>query len=645
MSKKPYCFPGYLLFSIILLTIACKDPISPPPSDPDEVTDVSVSPATVEVAKGQQQQFTATVTVTGNAEKTVNWTVTGESSQTGITTSGLLTVGADETAATLTVTATSTYDDTKKGDATVTVTDTGGQTEKLPAPEIPALSNQGLASWTALEDETNVTGYTVQLLKDNSAVTGEDASATVAKGQTYSHNFLSVMRTAGPGAYTVKVTANGNNTGALNSDPSAASNSQNVTRRPTVTGLNWSGDTATWTASSGTVVNYRVKLYRDNNPTDKENTQTTIGKDFSGDIISLGNGLYTFTVTALGDNFLVLDSAESDKSPANVILNDIWLVGTMNDWTLPGTPMTKQSDGTFTWENDITADSTFRFSLIDTTGWIDIWNGNWFAPAANNTAVTFDNTENAITLFSTNTSEGATSATDNAWTIPAGYYKFILKPAANPPMLRVERPVIVDTITISSHPTQVFPDREYSHFDVTFTGGKNTDLAVVLWRVSGASSSGTKFGTGIDFNRLTVADDEDVTSLLSVTAESGGKTSEAVTIQVEDPLSYGEAVIGLTLTDQGGALTVTGVPSTMPVIYKTGGTLNEDRLLFEVDSPNGTYTYTWYVDGAANTGTSITFNAANYTVGYHSVRLTVTINNVPWSMPDKLGFTVVAVKQ
>ena len=99
---------------------------------PDEipvVTAVTVSPTTASVAKGKKQTFTATVT--GNklseADKAVYWTVTGGTKQeTAITAEGTLTVAEDETAASLTVKATSTVNITKSGTATVTVTAGGG---------------------------------------------------------------------------------------------------------------------------------------------------------------------------------------------------------------------------------------------------------------------------------------------------------------------------------------------------------------------------------------------------------------------------------------------------------------------------------------------------------------------------------------
>ena len=85
------------------------------------VTNVTVSPASLTVAKGQTAQFTANVTATGFAPQSVTWSVNGAADGTTISPSGLLTVDPAETQTPLTVTATSTYTPTKSGTATVTL--------------------------------------------------------------------------------------------------------------------------------------------------------------------------------------------------------------------------------------------------------------------------------------------------------------------------------------------------------------------------------------------------------------------------------------------------------------------------------------------------------------------------------------------
>lgn len=91
-------------------------------TDDIAVTNVTVAPPSATVTKGQQVQFTATVTGTGYIGKCVTWSVSGDSDiSSTINQDGILTVSANEANTTLTVTATSDYDSSKKGTATVTV--------------------------------------------------------------------------------------------------------------------------------------------------------------------------------------------------------------------------------------------------------------------------------------------------------------------------------------------------------------------------------------------------------------------------------------------------------------------------------------------------------------------------------------------
>lgn len=87
------------------------------------ITSVTVSPSTATVVKGNSSQFTATVVNTGFAPKEVIWTVEGGADAgTVISDNGLLSVSSNETATSLTVKATSSFDSTKSNSAAVTVT-------------------------------------------------------------------------------------------------------------------------------------------------------------------------------------------------------------------------------------------------------------------------------------------------------------------------------------------------------------------------------------------------------------------------------------------------------------------------------------------------------------------------------------------
>lgn len=83
------------------------------------VSTVTVAPATATMAKGDSKAFTATVTGEGIVSGDVEWSQDGTKSS--ITDNGVLTVGAAETNASITVTAKSKQDNSKTSTATVTV--------------------------------------------------------------------------------------------------------------------------------------------------------------------------------------------------------------------------------------------------------------------------------------------------------------------------------------------------------------------------------------------------------------------------------------------------------------------------------------------------------------------------------------------
>jgi len=92
---------------------------------PPTVTTIEVNPQTAIVLIGQTQQFSAVVIGTNNPPQDVNWMVVGSNNpNTNINGSGLLSVASDETANILMVIATSAFDPTKNGSASVTVTNT-----------------------------------------------------------------------------------------------------------------------------------------------------------------------------------------------------------------------------------------------------------------------------------------------------------------------------------------------------------------------------------------------------------------------------------------------------------------------------------------------------------------------------------------
>lgn len=86
------------------------------------ISAVAVSPETVTATPGTTVHFSAAVTSNYFASKAVNWSITGNVSEdTAIDDSGNLYIAEDETASSITVTATSVFKDTVTDTATVTV--------------------------------------------------------------------------------------------------------------------------------------------------------------------------------------------------------------------------------------------------------------------------------------------------------------------------------------------------------------------------------------------------------------------------------------------------------------------------------------------------------------------------------------------
>ena len=90
------------------------------------VTSVTVSPSSASVSVGSELQLKATVTTTGFANKSVQWSVDSSSKADGvtITNNGLLKIPADASVEGVTVTATSIYNTSVTGTASITVAST-----------------------------------------------------------------------------------------------------------------------------------------------------------------------------------------------------------------------------------------------------------------------------------------------------------------------------------------------------------------------------------------------------------------------------------------------------------------------------------------------------------------------------------------
>jgi hypothetical protein len=131
------------------------------------------------VVKGGNQTFSATVTGTNNPAQTVTWSVSGGGTGTSINTGGVLTVAANESAVSLTVTATSTVDTAKSGTAEAiiqTVVNAFDLTALLTAPA------KGAAPVTTAINTAQYTGTVAWQTSSGAAFTGGTfAAASVYK--------------------------------------------------------------------------------------------------------------------------------------------------------------------------------------------------------------------------------------------------------------------------------------------------------------------------------------------------------------------------------------------------------------------------------------------------------------------------------
>jgi|GEM_PF-2536943 len=120
------------------------------------VTGLTVSPSSSSVARDGTENFTATVLGVNDPPQTVTWSIdeAGRHVETAINTNGVLTVAADESLGTLTVRATSTFDTSVSGTATVTVL-------------IPVVTGVTVSPATATIPSGGSANFTATVLGDN----------------------------------------------------------------------------------------------------------------------------------------------------------------------------------------------------------------------------------------------------------------------------------------------------------------------------------------------------------------------------------------------------------------------------------------------------------------------------------------------
>ena len=151
------------------------------------VLGVSISPSSATVSKGSSLQLESVVTTQGFANKSVVWSVddTSKADKVDITSSGLLTVPANATVESITVTATSVYDSSVTATATITVA-----SATLPSITSVTVSATGGATSVTKGSTLQLSATVVKTGNASEVVTWEVDAEAEADGVTISSSGL-----------------------------------------------------------------------------------------------------------------------------------------------------------------------------------------------------------------------------------------------------------------------------------------------------------------------------------------------------------------------------------------------------------------------------------------------------------------------
>jgi hypothetical protein len=218
---------------------------------------------------------------------------------------------------------------------------THGTVQKLSQVQNVVLSNQGVATWDALTDETGVASYSIQIWKGGTPNTPEGSRITVIKGtgktgNRYSYDMLSVLQGLTPDHYGISVKAVADDTnGKADSDdtdntaPAAWQQVKKQGQPPYIWWVSSTSPIAHWDTLSGAgnATDYTVNVYRGETKvgaTPGTGTYTEGNLKAYAALASIidasGAGSYTFGVITKGNDYLILDSNET-KDASKVYVN------------------------------------------------------------------------------------------------------------------------------------------------------------------------------------------------------------------------------------------------------------------------------------------------------------------------------------
>ena len=347
------------------------------------ITGVTVTPATATIQTGGEQQFNATVSGTGAFDQTVTWSVSGNQSDgTTIDQNGLLTVGADETATTLTVTAISNGDSTKSGRASVTV-------ETAPVP--PAITSVTIAPATATVQTGSTQQFNASVIGTgdfNKAVTWSVEGAVSTSTKISSDGMLAVGMDETATTLTIIATSNGDNTKSgtatvtVEPEPEPITHSIQLSAEPSEGGsVSGGGEVAGGTAVTVTAT--------------ANEGYTFTGWQENGATVSTAAS-YTFTATADRSLVALFEKEEPDNPPEPVDPDEPDNPSNPSEPadpsepTTPAGPATDNSDGWTAIEDELDAATGGDTITVDMNGTTDVPAAVFETVAGKDVDVTFE---------------------------------------------------------------------------------------------------------------------------------------------------------------------------------------------------------------------------------------------------------------
>ncbi|WP_157264669.1 Ig-like domain-containing protein [Paenibacillus oryzisoli] len=226
---------------------------------PPTINSVSVSPSTASVVQGGSEQLTASVDAAGGAATTVTWSSSDLTNKVMVTSSGEVSVAADATPGNYKITATSTFNTSKKGTATITVTAippaiTSVTVTPSTASVVQGGSKQLAASVVAVGGAATTVAWTSSDAKVAVDSTGNVTVAADAVVGDYTITATSTVDSSKKGTATITVTAAPAIT-SVTVSPSTASVVQGGSKQlaASVVAVGGAATTVAWTSSDAKV--------------------------------------------------------------------------------------------------------------------------------------------------------------------------------------------------------------------------------------------------------------------------------------------------------------------------------------------------------------------------------------------------------